>query len=159
MFIFKAQLCMAIPPICNTSTSTFTLAATNKSKAWSSIQAVQSLRSLVKATASPPAATTTAASTSIRGMISMRAQPKASIIVELTRVANAPTATNAGFTKDTWKGVATVASWFRTRFISEIVGTMDTMPSCFRLGAYLKRLISFTINLQTEFSEWACLKD
>ena len=95
----------------------------------------------------------------IAGMISMQVRLKVHIIVDLTPDANVYREINADFTKDIWREAATVDSWYKIKFTSEIAGTMDMMPLCFPLDVSLKKQISFMTKQQMAFLEWVCLKD
>ena len=106
-----------------------------------------------------PEADQAAVSTSTHGMISMRAQPRALTTAESMQAASASMGTSADSTRDTWKEAATADSWSKIRFTSVTAGMMDTMHSCFHLVVFLKKPISFTIRLLTEFLEWECLMD
>jgi hypothetical protein len=133
--------------------------AISKSKVSSSIQAALSRHFLARAIVNLLEADQAAASTSTHGMISTQAPPRAHTTVVSTQAASASMAKSADSTKDTWKEAATADSWFKIRCISVTVGTMDTMHLCFHLAVFLKKLISFTTRLLTEFLEWECLKD
>ena len=68
-------------------------------------------------------------------------------------------ATNADFIKDIWKEVVIAVLWYKIKYTLETVGTTDTTLSCFHLAAFPEKPTSFTTKRQTEFLEWACLKD